>query len=68
MKIDKGMRNQTVINFKDEMILFGVQALFLIVFTFILKDIIAALIVSFFSRPLTNMAITWFKKNLDKRR
>lgn len=54
-------------DFKEEIIVFVVQLLFLIAFSFILKDVIAALVVSFFSRPLTKMAINWFNKNLDKR-
>lgn len=56
-----------MLDFKEEIIVFLVQLLFLFAFAFILKDVIAALVVSFFSRPLTKMAIKWFNKNLDKR-
>lgn len=55
-----------MIHFKKEAILFIVQALFLILFSFILKDILAALIVSFFSRPLSKIFIDTYHKNLNK--
>ena len=56
------------VNYREEGILFVIQVLVLILFAFILKDILAALIVSFFSRPLTKIAIQWFNKNLEKRK
>ncbi len=55
-------------NYKEEIFLFTVQVLFLIFFAFLLKDILAGLIVSFFSRPLAKFASQWFQKNLKKKR
>lgn len=55
-------------DYKKEAILFVVQVLILIGFTFILRDVFAALIVSFLSRPLTKLAIEWFEKNLERRK
>lgn len=55
-------------NYKEEAFLFIVQVLVLILFAFLLKDILAGLIVSFFSRPLAKMASQWFRKNLEKQR
>lgn len=57
-----------MVNFKEEMIVFIIQIIFLILFSFILKDILAALIVSLLSRPLSKIAINWFNKNIEKRK
>ncbi|MDN6195047.1 MAG: hypothetical protein L0I93_00970 [Atopostipes suicloacalis] len=54
-------------NIKDEIILFVGQILFLILFSFILKDILAALVVSFFSRPLIRTAVKWIKENSKRK-
>lgn len=53
-------------DFKTEMIIYFTQILVLIAFAFILKDILAALIVSFLSRPLAKMSINFYKRNLNK--
>lgn len=55
-------------NLKEEGIVFLIQLVFLLVFSFVLQDLLAALIVSFFSRPLTKRAIQWVNHNLEKRR
>ena len=51
---------------KAEMIIHLIQILVLIAFAFILNDILAALIVSFLSRPLARMSINFLKRNLNK--
>lgn len=51
-----------------EWLTYFIQIIVLIIFTFILKDILAALIVSFFSRPLAKRVVIFFKKNIDKQR
>lgn len=43
------------------------QIIVLVIFAFILNDILAALIVSFLSRPLAKMGINFFKRNLNKK-
>lgn len=53
---------------KAEMIVYLIQIVVLIVFAFVLKDILAALIVSFLSRPLAKIAINFLKGNVDKNR
>lgn len=53
---------------KAEMIAYLIQILVLIVFALTLKDILAALIVSFLSRPLAKIAINFLKRNLNKNR
>lgn len=55
-------------DYKEEAFLFIVQIFVLLVFAFLLKDILAALIVSLFSRPLAKMASKWLNKNLEKRK
>lgn len=54
-------------DYKQEIILFVVQILILVFFSFLLKDILAALLVSFLSRPLIKIAVKWFNQNLEKR-
>ncbi len=53
---------------KVELITYSIQIMVLIIFAFILKDILAALIVSFLSRPLAKMGIKFIQRNLDKKR
>lgn len=50
---------------KAEMIIYLIQILILTAFAFILNDILAALIVSFLSRPLARMGVNFFKRNLN---
>lgn len=54
-------------DFQAEMIAYLIQIAVLIVFAFILQDILAALIVSFLSRPLAKMGINFFKRNLHQK-
>lgn len=54
-------------DFKAEMIAYLIQIIVLVSFAFILNDILAALIVSFLSRPLAKMAVNFFKHNLNKK-
>lgn len=54
-------------DFKTEMMVYLIQIVVLIIFAFVLKDILAALIVSFFSRPLAKLAINFFKRNLNSK-
>ena len=54
-------------DFKAELLAYFIQIVVLIIFAFILNDILAALIVSFLSRPLAKMAINSFKSNLKKK-
>lgn len=51
---------------KAEMIAYLIQIIVLIAFALILNDILAALIVSFLSRPLAKMAISSLKKYSKK--
>lgn len=53
-------------DFKDEILIHLIQIIVLIAFAFILKDILAALIVSFLSRPLSKMAIRFLKREQNK--
>lgn len=55
-----------MIDFKTEMIVYLIQIVILIVFALLLKDILAALIVSFLSRPLVKLAIHFFKRNVNR--
>lgn len=53
--------------FKAEMLIYFIQILVLIAFSFILNDILAALIVSFLSRPLVKMSMNFYKRSLNKK-
>lgn len=50
-----------------ELITFLIQIIVLIAFALLLKDILAALVVSFLSRPLAKMGIDYIYRNLNKR-
>lgn len=54
-------------DYEKEGITFIGQIIVLLIFTLLLKDVLAALVVSFLSRPLIKMAWDWFKKNIEKR-
>lgn len=53
-------------DFKSEMLVYFIQILVLIAFSFILDDILAALIVSFLSRPLAKMSMNIYRRRLNK--
>lgn len=52
---------------KTEMLAYCIQIIVLISFALILNDILAALIVSFLSRPLAKMGINSFKEHSNKK-
>lgn len=52
-------------DFKAEIIANLIQIIVLVSFAFILNDILAALIVSFLSRPLAKIVINFLKHNLN---
>lgn len=54
-------------DYKKEGIIFIGQVIFLLIFTLLLKDVLAALVVSFFTRPLIKMMWSWIEKNKEKR-
>ena len=54
-------------DFKAEMIAYFIQIIVLIAFSLILNDILAALIVSFLSRPLSKMGLNFLKSNLREK-